>query len=292
LLAHVPGTVGFTYNPDCRQAMATPFLDRRMRLGHDVLVLDRDHRDVDADHLSRLAGEVAGTGDDVFGSDLALIRGHLPEAGRLLLDTGHRGVAVDGGAAVARALCQRLRQVRRLDIAVIGVLDRAEQPVRLAERPNFLHLFRGQDIDLDADRLGDPGIVHILVPAVPGPRKTDVRDLGKADIHARFCLEFLVEADRILVQLPDGIGQVEERQKSRRMPCRPGGELLALDENGIGPALPGQVVERRNAHHATADHHGTRMCLHWTGPLTDSRHRYLGADYAIEAASLKRLNTT
>ena len=36
--------------------------------------------------------------------------------------------------------------------------------------------------DLDADRLGDAGVIHELVPAVPGAREADVGHLAKADI--------------------------------------------------------------------------------------------------------------
>ena len=40
-----------------------------MRLGHDVLVLDRDHRDVEPDHGAGLAREVAGGADHVLAGD-------------------------------------------------------------------------------------------------------------------------------------------------------------------------------------------------------------------------------
>lgn len=43
-----------------------------MRLGDDILMLDRNDRNVDADHFAGLAGKIAGTGDYVFGGDLPL----------------------------------------------------------------------------------------------------------------------------------------------------------------------------------------------------------------------------
>ena len=55
---------------------------------------------------------------------------------------GDGGVAVDLGAAAARALGQGLGQVGGLDVAVVGMLDGAEHAVGLAERPDLLHLLR------------------------------------------------------------------------------------------------------------------------------------------------------
>ena len=145
-----------------------------MRFGDDILVLDRDDRNVEPDHRAGLAREIAGRRDDVLAGDVALVGLDQPFAGRLLLDADDRGVAVDFGAAIARPLGQRLGQVGGLDIAVIGMLDGAEDAVGLAERPDFLQLLRRELVDLDADRLGDARIIHELVPAVLGAGETDV----------------------------------------------------------------------------------------------------------------------
>ena len=57
-----------------------------MRLGDDVLVLDRDDRHVEADHRAGLAREIAGRRDDVLAGDVALVGLHQPLAGRRALD--------------------------------------------------------------------------------------------------------------------------------------------------------------------------------------------------------------
>ena len=44
-----------------------------------------------------------------------------------------------------------------------------------------------------------------------------------------------------------------------RMPGRAGGQLLALDQHDVGPALLGEVIERRDADDAAAD--DDRACL-------------------------------
>ena len=72
---------------------------------------------------------------------------------RRALDAGDGRLAVDLGAARAGALGEGLGQVGGLDVAVVRVLDRAEDAVDLAERPDLLDLLRRQHVDLDADRL-------------------------------------------------------------------------------------------------------------------------------------------
>ncbi|MNS47477.1 hypothetical protein D3C72_800080 [compost metagenome] len=264
--AHIPGRVGFAQNAHFRQALAATFLNGRVRLGNDILMFDRNDRNVDADHLAGLAGKGARAGDDMFGDDLALIRRHLPVTVFQLLDGGDGGVAIDGRATITRALGQRLRQIGRLDITVIRMLDGAQQAVRLAERPDFLHLLRRQHVDPHTDGLGNAGIIHIFVPAILGAGETDVGDLGEADIHAGLFLKLLIELDGIFVDLADRIAHVEQRQKPGGMPGGTRGELLALDENAVAPALLGKMIKRRNADDAATDHHRPCMCLHLQNP--------------------------
>ncbi len=107
-----------------------------------------------------------GAGDDVLAGDVALVGLHHPAAARRPLDRGDDRVAVDLAAHRARALGERLGEVGRLDIAVVRMLDRADDAVGLAERPGFLHLRGGEELHLDADRLGDALVEEELVHAV------------------------------------------------------------------------------------------------------------------------------
>ena len=141
-LAHVPGGIGLAQHAHFGQALFLALLDQGMRLGDDILVLDRDDRNVDAQHLAGLAHEIAGRRDDVLAGDVALVGLDQPFAGGFLLDAGDRGVAIDFSAAIARTLGERLGEIGGLDIAVIGMLDGADDAVRLAERPDFLELLQ------------------------------------------------------------------------------------------------------------------------------------------------------
>ena len=116
--------------------------DGRVRFGHDVLVLDRHDRHVDPDHAARFSREVAGGGDDVFADDVALVGDDLPLAARKPLDRGDGRHAVDLAAAFARRARQRLGEVGGLDIAVLRVLDRPDDPLDVAQRPDLLDFAR------------------------------------------------------------------------------------------------------------------------------------------------------
>ncbi len=73
LLAHVPGAVRFAQHAHLGQAVPMALLDLRVRLGHDVLVLDRDDRNIEPDHGAGLAREIAGRRDHVLAGDVALV---------------------------------------------------------------------------------------------------------------------------------------------------------------------------------------------------------------------------
>ena len=100
-----------------------------MRLGDDVLVLDRDDRDVETDERPGAAGEIAAARHHVLAGDVAFVGAHQPAAAAVsvaALDGGDRGVTVNLRAAVARAAGERGGQVIGLDVAVLGVADGAD----------------------------------------------------------------------------------------------------------------------------------------------------------------------
>jgi hypothetical protein len=67
-------------------------------------------------------------------------------------------------------------------------------------------------------------------------------------------LELVVEADRIALQLCDVGIPVQCVKTTGGMPGRARGQLVALDQNDIGPAGFGQVVEHAATNDAAANH--------------------------------------
>ena len=261
-LAHVPGAVGFAQYRQFRQPRLAARRQLRVCFGDDVLVLHRQHGNVQPHQRASAPRETAGGADDVLAHHVALVRRHPPLPGPSALDARHAGLPLNRRALGAGAAGERLGQVRGLDVAVLRVADRAHQTFRGGERPDFPHLLGGQKLHLHADGAGDAGVLPVLVHAVRRHRQADVADVAPAHVLARFLLQGAVELYGILVQLAHRIAHVEERQQTGRVPRGSGGELLALEQQRVRPAFARQVVQRGDAHHAASDHHHPRRSRH------------------------------
>ena len=264
--AHVIAGIGFAQNAHFGQSLLLALHNRRMLLGHDILMLNGDDGNVETDHCARLARKVTRTGNDVFTGDVALIGRDQPFTIGLLRDRRDRGVTINRGAALPCALCQRLCQICGLDIAIFRMLDRADHTLRVTQRPDFLDLLGRQEVHIHADGAGNACIILIFVHPVLRRRKPDVGYLRKADIQLCLCLKARVKPDRILVQFADRIAEVEQRQQTGCVPSRAGGQFLALQKNNIGPSKLSEVIQRANAHHAAANDHCTRCRFHTFKP--------------------------
>ena len=148
----------------------------------------------------------------MLGCNLALICRDQPFAIRLLRDAGNRRVAVNCRSALPRAFGQCLGKVSGLNIAVIGVLDCADDTVHIRQWPDVLDLVRRQEIDIDANGSRNTRIIMILVHPVFGCRQPDVSDLRHSGMQTSFGFQAGVQSHRILMQLPDGIAEIEERE--------------------------------------------------------------------------------
>ena len=263
-LTQIPRAVGFPQHAHFGQAGLMPLDDLGVWLGDDILMFDRQHGDVEADHGAGAPGIIAGGRDDVFAGDIALVCLHQPFAIGLLFDTQHRGLAIDLGAEVAGTDGHGLGHVGGLDIAVAGMLDGADQPVDIAQGPDFLDVGRSQEFDLDTDGLGHAGILMIFVHAVAVHGQANIADLAEAHRLSRFRLQPLIELDRVFVDLPNRIAHIEQRQQSRRVPGRAGRQFIALHQHHIRPTLPGQLVQRGDAHNSAANHNHARLIFHCT----------------------------
>src|SRR5690606_22751437 len=258
LFAHVPRGVGLPQHTQLASARFAELAYFGVRLGNDVLVFHGHHGNVEADHLARLAHEVAGRRNDVFASDVPVVGLDDPVAVPTY-DPRDGRVAVDLGPTLARGTGECLGEIRRLDVPVLRMFDRADQTVDLDIGPAFPDFLRLEEIHLHADGLGHARVVAVLVHPIRLPRETDVGHLAEPGIHAGFVGEFLIEPDRVLVDLADRVAHVEQRQEPRGMPGRTRRELAPFDEHDVGPAFPRQVIERGYADDAAADHHHTRM---------------------------------
>ena len=181
LLAHVVGGVALAEHREFRQALLLALLQFGRRLGDEILVLDGDDGDVEADHGGGLARPGAGGGDDMLAGDIALVGLHQPFAVRLLLDARDLGLAVDLAAARAGSLGQGHGDVGGRHVAVIGMIERADQPLGIAERPQLLDLGRRDDLERHADGVRGAAVLVVLVHAVAVGGEAEVAGLVEAD---------------------------------------------------------------------------------------------------------------
>ena len=216
LLAQIVRGVRFPEDAHLRQPLLVPRDDVGVGLGDEELVLDGDRGHVEPDHRPGLAGVVAGRAHHVLAHDVAPVRPHPPLAARGALDGGHLRAPVYLRPPVAGAAGERLGEVGGLDVAVLGVEDGPDEPFRVAEGPDLAHLARGQELDADPDRAGDPRVEPVFVHAVAGRREADVPDRPEPDVLPRLALELRVEPHRVLVDLPHAVAHVEQRAGAPR----------------------------------------------------------------------------
>ena len=241
--------------------------DRQVRMhaldpaGDNVHVLGRVQRHRDAAHEPDLARPLAGAVDDDLGGNVATVR--LDAAGDAVLhrDAGDLDPLENPGAAVARALGQRLRQIGRIGLAIARQPDGADQIVRGHHRPKRGRLLGRDDVDLHplSTRRGGCALQHRhAVGRACHRQRTAVLPAGG---ETRLGLQFAVELRGVF----DQAGHVG---MAAQLPDKPGGmpggaaaELALLEQNDIGPTQLCQMVGHRAADDTAAD--DDDACLRW-----------------------------
>ena len=267
LFAHVPGAVGFAKHAQFGQALLMPGKDVRVRLGDDVLVLYGQHGDIQTDHGAGAAREVARCRHDVFGDPVTLVGAHEPFAAARLLDADDAGLALDRSTPEAGAASQRLREIGRLYVAIVGMANGADESIGDRQRPDVVYLVGRQELDTDADGARDASVLAVLVHAVWRHRETNVAHGAQAHVRVGLLFQPAVEIDRVLVDLPDGVTHVEQRQEARGVPRGTRCQFLALEQHHVRPALGCEVVESGDSDDTAADDHHPGMLRHLPIPL-------------------------
>ena len=141
LLSQVVADVGVAHEWQARRRARD---ERGDVIGDQVLMRQCHDRQVLADHRGHLAAAIARRIDHVLGLDRSCRGLDSPTACGQLANGSHSGMPVDGGAEIARALGERLRQLRRVDIAILGIPETQADSVELEERMACLDL-RGRE---------------------------------------------------------------------------------------------------------------------------------------------------
>ena len=268
LLAQVVGLIGLAQHGELAPATVSIGLKFGGLFVDDVLVLDRNGGHIQTEESPGLARIVAGCQHQVLGGDVALAGVHPPLAGWPAFDGQRLGLLIDLSARAARALAQRHGEIGGRDVAIVGVIQRAHDGGRVGaaaefhQRPQFLHARGTDDFEGHADGVGGAAILLVLVHALFAGGEAQIAGNVKAHVLAGLGVQALVQIDRVLVQLADGVAHVEQRQEARGVPGGARGELGALDQRDIRPALLCQVIERADADDAATDDQDPNVRLH------------------------------
>src|SRR5262249_59569452 len=104
-----------------------------------------------------------------------------------------------------------------------------------------------------------------LVDAVGAVREADAAGAVIGEVAPRLPRQPRVQCGRVLLELEDGPARREVGTVARGVPGGAGGELVALEQHGVGPAPPGEMIERAAADDSPADDHDPRGALqHFT----------------------------
>ncbi len=233
------------------------------RFRDDVEVLGGVERHVDAGAPPELARPLSAAVDERRAGDLAALVAARPG------DAGHAAVVQrhavdlhaleDAGAARPRTLRERLRQVRRIGLAVARNPHGAREVVGAQDRRDALRLGRRHVVERDAEALRARHLA--LDQRQPFRRLRDVEAaaLLPAGREPGLGLQRRVELDAVLAHARRVARRPRLADQSRRMPSRAAGELALLEQHDVRDAELGEVVGGRHAGDAAADDHDLRM---------------------------------
>ena len=242
-------------------------------VGDHVLVLHRRERVHDPGHQPDLARPEPRRVHHVLGVHGALLGHHVPGAVGALGEVRHAGLAVDLGAALAGRPGVGVGHPRGVDVAFVGVVEHADVVLRVHDRQHARRLLEIDELGVEPEVA--PAAARGLEVVEPVLRVGEHEAAGEVDAAGLpgDLLDLLVDLQRVVLELGDvGVG-VERVHAARRMPGGAGGELRALQQDDILPAVPDEVVEDAATHDAATDDGDSDMRFHavdlrfrtWTG---------------------------
>ncbi len=222
-------------------------------------MLERDDRQLEPERPAELARPHAGRDHDVLGPDLAT-RGLQEPPALVPLQAGDGGPAQDPRPTALRLPGEPVRDGGRIDPAVGRQVRGSEQPVRVEQRKQLGRALRRDDLERDADLVGDALDVTELVDSIGRGREAQGAGLVVGDV------ERAVELDAASQQGAEVVAPGVLRAQTGRVPGRAGRELVLLEQHDVRLAEARQVVGEAAAADPAADdrdpglgEHGLRL---------------------------------
>lgn len=222
------------------------FIEQQILMAHD------HHRHIAAEQPADFLRPVTGGIDHIFAADLALRRRDHPFVA-VAPGTCHRTETDDLCAHVACALGERLRQLGRIDIAIIGIVQRARQIMRRDEGIAAIDFIDAEHVDIhalvSAHAFDTLELAHALLAMGEPQRAGDMVVHGIID----FLRQPPVQLGGITLHVHHRPRGGEGRHITRRMPGGARCQLVLLQKHAIGPSRLGQMIQRRDADRPAAD---------------------------------------
>ena len=261
LLAHVE----LAAEVDDVQHLLAGLRDLGDLVGDDVLVLHRREGMHDARHQTDLARPQPGRVHHVLGVQGALLRHHVPGAVGALGEVRHAGLAVDPGAALAGRPGVGVGHARGVDVAFVGVVEHADVVLRIHDRQHPRRLLQIDELRVQPEVAAvATGGLQVVEPVLGVGEHEAAGEVDAAGLP-RDLLDLVVDLQRVVLELGDvGVG-VERVHAARRVPGRAGGQLGALQQDDVLPAVLDEVVEDAATHDTATDDGDSDMRFHASG---------------------------
>ena len=232
-------------------------------LSDEILVDDIDDRDVEADHLAELRAVRPGGVDDMLSNDPTLLGDDFPSTVGELIHVSHPVLAGDLSTELSGSGGHGVDRRARIGPSVERSVE-AELDVRQV----FDEWVEATDLIVVDQMCFDPVEIHdvldVLEPVslVVANRQSDGATSMPSRMQAGLRLDSLVQLDGLVVHLGHVQVADEVRNETGCMPRGAGRELVLFNEDRIGPALVGEVVQQANAHGAATNNHTPGFFTH------------------------------
>ena len=260
LLSYVPTFLGITDDRQFGPARCGPVADRLDGVRHQILVQHRDRRDVDPHHMTDFPTPGAGGIDDMGG--LHIPPGCFDQPMCILSpDACHRAIAPDHRPAAACDFGHRIGGQGGVNMAIIRLVDAAQQPIQPGQRVQFGNPVGRQDFQRVAGELGQPCHMAEFVHPVGVAGDAHRARRMKAAVPPGFVWQNIpVEPHRSGAQFLNGWVMRKMRAQPGRMPGRTVGQIVLFHQQHIRPARLDQMVHQRHAHRAASDNQNLCLC--------------------------------
>ena len=230
---------------------------------HQVLMLHRQHGQLETDHAPHFARPQTASVDDVLGVDDSGLGDDVPRRVRTLHQIGDHRVKADLGARLLRCPGVGFGHSHGVDVAFERIVDRADEVRRVHHGEQTLGLGHRNELGL-----------HSQVPAAPVNHLQPVESLltvgqnhttgeVQAAVLPRDLLDLAIKLDGVFLQAGDVRVAVQGVERAGSVPGRSGRQLPPFEQDYIGPPSLREVVQHAAPDHATTDHDHLSCVLHY-----------------------------